>query len=86
MTEPALYVGRLRHRRFRPREHAFTYRLFMALVDIDHAAEQMRVSPFTSVNRFNWASFDDSATIWASPASVARAARDRGQAYRPSPA
>jgi len=59
VTEPALYVGRLRHRRFRPREHAFTYRLFMALVDIDRVADQMSVSPFTSVNRFNWASFDD---------------------------
>src|SRR5262245_20436429 len=56
---PALYVGRLRHRRFRPKPHAFTYNLFMVLVDVDRVAEQMAVSPFTSVNRFNWASFDD---------------------------
>jgi DUF1365 family protein len=56
---PALYVGRLRHRRFRPRPHAFTYHLFMALVDVDHIDEQMRMSRLTSVNRFNWASFDD---------------------------
>ena len=55
----ALYVGRLRHRRFTPRPHAFTYALFMALVDIDRIDEQMRVSRLTSVNRFNWASFDD---------------------------
>ena len=59
VTGPALYVGRLRHRRYRPRPHAFTYNLFMVLVDIDHVADQMRVSPFTSLNRFNWASFDD---------------------------
>jgi uncharacterized protein len=56
---PALYVGRLRHRRFRPREHAFTYRLFMVLVDVDRVAEQMAVSRLTSLNRFNWVAFDD---------------------------
>jgi uncharacterized protein len=56
---PALYTGQLRHRRFRPRPHAFTYNLFMAMVDIDHVAEQMTVSRLTSYNRFNWASFDD---------------------------
>lgn len=56
---PALYVGRLRHRRFRPQPHAFTYRLFMALVDLDHVDEQMAVSRITSRNRFNWVTFDD---------------------------
>ncbi|MEZ5315883.1 MAG: DUF1365 domain-containing protein [Vicinamibacterales bacterium] len=56
---PALYVGRLRHRRFRPTPHAFSYGLFMVLVDVDRVAEQMAVSRLTSVNRFNWASFDD---------------------------
>ena len=56
---PALYTGQLRHRRFTPTPHEFTYQIFMALVDIDHAADQMRVSPFTSYNRFNWASFDE---------------------------
>ena len=59
MTGGALYVGTLRHRRFRPKPHAFTYNLFMALVDVDRVEEQMRTSLFTSVNRFNWASFDD---------------------------
>jgi uncharacterized protein len=59
VIEPALYVGRLRHRRFRPRPHAFTYNLFMALVDVDHVNDQMRRSRLTSVNRFNWATFDD---------------------------
>lgn len=31
----ALYVGRVRHRRFGPRPHAFEYRLFMAYLDLD---------------------------------------------------
>lgn len=56
---PALYVGTLRHRRFRPRPHAFTYTLFMALVDVDDLDRNMRVSRLTSRNGFNWASFDD---------------------------
>jgi DUF1365 family protein len=30
----ALYLGRVRHRRFAPRGHAFEYRLFMAWIDL----------------------------------------------------
>ncbi len=30
----ALYTGRLRHRRFAPREHRFSYRMFMMYVDL----------------------------------------------------
>lgn len=59
MPEPGLFVGSLRHRRFAPRAHAFTYPIFMTLLDIDRITEQMSVSPFTSHNRFNWASFHD---------------------------
>jgi DUF1365 family protein len=55
----ALYVGRLRHRRFRPTAHAFTYTLFMPMLDIDLLDEAADVSPFVSRNRFNWASIDD---------------------------
>jgi DUF1365 family protein len=56
---PAIYTGTLRHRRFHPARHAFTYPLFMSLLDIDRIEESMRVSPWTSFNRFNWAAFDD---------------------------
>ena len=56
---PALYTGTLRHRRFRPRKHEFTYRLFMAWLDIDRIPELMAQSPCTSYNRFNWASFEE---------------------------
>lgn len=59
VSGPAVYAGRLRHRRFRPRPHAFTYDLFMAWLDIDRIPEAMAVSRLTSVNRFNWAAFDD---------------------------
>jgi DUF1365 family protein len=57
--EPALYSGILRHRRFRPKEHHFTFSLFMAFLDIDRIPELMGISPFLSHNRWNWASFDD---------------------------
>ena len=39
--------------------HAFTYPLFMVLLDIDRIPELMSASPFTSHNRWNWASFHE---------------------------
>ena len=59
IPEAGLYTGTLRHRRFRPREHEFTYKLFMAWLDIDRIPELMAKSPWTSYNRFNWASFEE---------------------------
>ena len=59
MIDAGIFGGRLRHRRFTPVAHAFTYPLFMALLDIDRVPELMRVSALTSHNRWNWASFDD---------------------------
>jgi len=59
IPEPGLYTGTLRHRRFRPRKHEFAYKLFMAWLDIDRIPEQMAQSPWTSYNRFNWASFQE---------------------------
>src|SRR5215471_17054574 len=59
LTEPALYFGTLRHRRWEPRRHEFTYRLFMAFLDIDRIPELTRISQFLSYNRWNWASFDE---------------------------
>jgi DUF1365 family protein len=59
MIQPGIYIGKLRHRRFEPRRHAFTYPVFMALLDIDRLPEMMRVSRFASYNRWNWASFEE---------------------------
>ncbi len=59
MIDSGLFVGTLRHRRFTPVAHAFTFPLFMALLDIDRVPQLMRVSRVTSHNRWNWASFDD---------------------------
>jgi len=59
MVNAAIYTGTLRHRRFEPVLHAFRYPLFMVLLDIDRIDDLMAASPFTSHNRFNWATFDD---------------------------
>jgi len=59
IPEAGLYTGTLRHRRFLPRRHEFSYQLFMAWLDIDRIPELMAKSPWTSYNRFNWASFEE---------------------------
>jgi uncharacterized protein len=55
--QSAFYFGKLRHRRFRPKAHQFTYDLFMAWLDIDRIPELTGISRLLSYNRFNWASF-----------------------------
>lgn len=57
MIDAAIYTGTLRHRRFRPTPHAFTYRVFFAYVNLEHVAEIMAVSRLTGYNRRAWASF-----------------------------
>lgn len=59
MIAPGVFEGTLRHRRFAPVPHEFTYRVWMALVDVDRIPELMGVSAFTGWNRWNWATFDD---------------------------
>jgi uncharacterized protein len=59
VIEPAIFRGTLRHRRFAPVEHAFTYPLFMVLLDVDRIPETMARSRFSSYNRWNWATFDE---------------------------
>jgi DUF1365 family protein len=49
--DSGIYSGTLRHRRFFPAAHEFTYPLFMVLLDIDRLPELMRVSPLAGYNR-----------------------------------
>jgi uncharacterized protein len=57
--ESALYVGKLRHRRFSPRLHAFSYPVYMAFLDIERLAELLRISPFAGYNRWNWTAYNE---------------------------
>ncbi|OQW30151.1 MAG: chromosome partitioning protein ParA [Nitrospira sp. SG-bin1] len=54
----AIYTGHVRHRRFSPVSHAFTYRLFMMYVDLDELPTLFQNRWFWSVNRTNLASFN----------------------------
>jgi DUF1365 family protein len=47
----AIYSGELRHRRFRPVAHAFRYRLFMLLLDVERIPELFRGSWLWSATR-----------------------------------
>lgn len=57
--ESGIYSGTLRHRRFFPALHEFTYPLFMVFLDIDQLPELMKVSPLAGYNRRNWVSYQE---------------------------
>ena len=57
--ESGIYSGTLRHRRFSPVRHEFTYPLFMVFLDIDRLPELMKVSPLAGYNRRNWISYEE---------------------------
>lgn len=51
MTASAIYEGRLRHRRFEPVEHSFSYRLFLAYLDLDELPAALDPFPLWSARR-----------------------------------
>jgi DUF1365 family protein len=57
--DSAIYFGTVKHRRFRPVPHSFSYGVFMAFLDIDRMKELTEISRLLSYNRFNWASYDE---------------------------
>ena len=61
MSGPAasLYVGEVMHRRLRPFEHRFAYRVFSICLDIDRVAELARSSRLFDYNRGALFSFHD---------------------------
>lgn len=53
----SIYEGRVRHRRFAPVAHAFTYRLFMMYLDLDELPRLFDRHPLWSPDRANLAHF-----------------------------
>ena len=51
MSASALYEGWVRHRRFEPVEHAFRYRIFMTLLDLDELPDVLDRHPLYSARR-----------------------------------
>lgn len=70
-----LYAGKVMHQRLKPFGHRFSYRVFSLMIDLDRLDEAARVSPFFSVNRFNWASFYEADHLDAGEADLSAAAR-----------
>jgi len=55
--QSCLYAGLLRHRRFSPKGHAFSYPVFMAFLDVDLLSQLGKTSRFCSYNRWNWTAY-----------------------------
>ena len=54
LQSDALYVGRIAHRRFVPKPHAFRYGLFQLYLDTRRIEATLSRLPFCSIGRFNW--------------------------------
>lgn len=57
MFESLIFTGRIRHRRFRPKRHQFSYKLFMFCFDIGNLFNSFKGIKQFSVEKFNWFSF-----------------------------
>lgn len=57
MFESPVFEGKVRHRRFRPKRHEFSYRLFMFCLDVKDPSDTLKNLKYVSVERFNWFSF-----------------------------
>lgn len=75
----ALYLGRVRHRRFEPRPHAFRYPLFMVSLDLDELPRVFQGRWFWSVDRPNLASFRREDYLGPPGRPLADCVRDRVQ-------
>ena len=57
MLASAIYQGRVRHRRFEPKQHAFDYAVFMVYLDLQELDQVFAQSRWWSLERWNIASF-----------------------------
>ncbi len=57
MMKSCIYKGRVKHERYTPRAHAFTYSLFMMYVDLDELPTLFNKHLLWAVNKSNVASF-----------------------------
>jgi len=76
MTASAVYEGRVRHRRFEPVEHGFSYRLFLMYLDLDELPEVFDPYPLWSARGRALARFERSDYMGDSSRPLAECARD----------
>jgi DUF1365 family protein len=77
----ALYVGRLRHRRFAPAPHAFDYRVCMVWLDLSELDDVFRGRWFWSTRRPAWAWLRRADYLGDPGIPLDQAVRDRVQAH-----
>lgn len=76
----ALYEGTVRHRRFEPVEHSFSYRLFMAYLDLDELPGVLDPYPLWSARRPAPTRFRRADFMGPAERSLAECARDEVEA------
>ena len=54
-----IYSGFITHKRFRPKKHFFSYKIFSLLIDLNEVENLGRKIKFFSYNKFNILSFYD---------------------------
>lgn len=57
MLKQGFIVGEIRHRRYRPRPHEFTYAMYWSLLDLDKLEETFATSKLWSFEKWNLISF-----------------------------
>lgn len=57
MLKQGFMVGEIRHRRYRPKPHEFTYAMYWSLLDLDKLEETFAKSKLWSLERWNLISF-----------------------------
>lgn len=57
MLKQGFFVGSIRHRRYRPRPHEFTYEMYWSLLDLDKLEETFAQSKLWSLEKWNLISF-----------------------------
>lgn len=80
-------VGTIWHRRRTPRRHAFRYRAWFSLVDVDHLRDLFATSRWWSIERFNLVSFRRRDYFAPEVPDLGAAVRDRVESelgFRPS--
>ncbi len=76
MSASAIYEGWVRHRRFEPVEHEFSYRLFLMYLDLDELPEVLDPYPMWSARRAAPARFRRSDYMGDPQRPLAECARD----------
>lgn len=72
----AIYEGKVRHRRFLPNPHEFTYNLYMMYLDVDELDSVFDGSRFWSVNKLNLAWFNRNDYIRPTNQSIRKSVED----------